>query len=278
MDMDFKALFDNVFFQASLIILVSVILHYLSDFIVRYVVRMFVRRKKDQTKTDARKRADTLAGVFSTIAKVLIWAVAIVAVLDTFKLNFTSLIAGAGVIGVIIGLGAQTTIRDYLAGMFIILENQYRVGDVVTLSGGTAGVIGASGEVEEITLRITKIRGLDGTLNIVRNGDATIVTNRTFKYANTVIDVGVGYDSDISLVEKVMNEVGLSMMKDNGLAADIFEPIAFLHVDAFSSSSVVVRAMGKVKPAKQWDVAGEYRRRLLKAFKKADIEISGIKD
>jgi len=271
---DYKLLFDNVIFQISIILLISAGLHYLSDFIVGYIIKLFVRRRKDQTKTDAKKREATLVSIFSTIAKLLIWMVAVMAIFDKLSLDITSIAASAGIIGIIVGLGAQTTIRDYLAGVFILLENQYRVGDVITLSGGNTGMVGTSGEVVEITLRITKLRGLDGTLNVVRNGEASIITNRTFKYANIVIDVGVSYDSDIDEVEKVMNEIGQSMTNNSDLAGDIFESISFLHIDSFSPSSVIVRAMGKVKPAKQWDVAGEYRRRLLKAFAKSSIEIS----
>lgn len=274
MEIFFDTLFNNIFFQVGLILLIALILHYFSNLIVGNVMKLFVRREKSQTKIDAKKREDTLTSIFSTIVRLLIWAIAAMAILDSLNFNITSIAAGAGVVGIVVGLGAQTTIRDYLAGVFILLENQYRVGDVVTLSGGATGMIGTSGEVEEITLRITKLRGLDGTLNVVRNGEASIVTNRTFKYANIVIDVGVSYDSDIDMVEKVMNHVGRSIMKDEALAEDIFEPITFLRVDNFSPSSVDVRAMGKVKPAKQWAVAGEYRRRLLKSFAKHNIEIS----
>lgn len=274
MDFDFNAFFNNIFFQLAMILFIATVLHYLSDMIVSGTMRLFVRRKKDQTKIDAKKQEDTLVSIFSTVVKLLIWLVAIMAVLDALDFNIASIAAGAGVIGIIVGLGAQTTIRDYLAGVFIVLENQYRVGDVITLSGGSTGMTGTSGTVEEITLRITKLRGLDGTLNVVRNGEASIITNRTFKYANIVIDVGVDYDSDINSVEKIMNKVGQDMMNDSDMAHDIFEPISFLYIDDFLSSSIVVRAMGKVKPAMQWEVAGEYRRRLLEAFNKDGIEIA----
>lgn len=274
MDNIFSMISDNAFLHVLIIILIASLLHLVSDSVVGYVIKISTRRHKDQTKTDAKKREATLVSIFSTVIKLLIWIVAVMAVLDAINLNISSIAAGAGVVGIIVGLGAQTTIRDYLAGVFIILENQYRVGDVVTLSGGSTGMTGTSGTVEEITLRITKLRGLDGTLNVVRNGEASIITNRTFKYANIVIDVGVDYDSDIDKVEKIMNQVGQDMMKDEGFAHDIFEPISFLYIDDFLSSSIIVRAVGKVKPAMQWEVAGEYRRRLLTEFNKSSIEIA----
>lgn len=274
MEIDFIVLFSNVFIKIIIVILVAGLLHVFSDSIVGSVIKIFTRNKKDQTKIDTKKREATLVSVFSTVVKIMIWSVVVMVILDMLNINIASIAAGAGIIGIIVGLGAQTTIRDYLAGVFIILENQYRVGDVITLSGGNAGTIGTSGTVEEITLRITKLRGLDGTLNVVRNGEASIITNRTFKFSNIVIDIGVDYSSDIELVEKIMNQVGQDMMEVEKLSHDIFEPISFLYIDDFMDSSIVVRAMGKVKPAEQWKVAGEYRKRLLKAFNASNIKIA----
>lgn len=274
MEINFSSISNNILVHIAIIILVAFLLHFFSDTIVSYFIKVLTRRQKDQTKTDAKKREATLTSVFSTVAKLFIWTVAIVAILDAINLNISSIAAGAGVVGIIVGLGAQTTIRDYLAGVFIILENQYRVGDVITLSGGSTGMTGTSGTVEDITLRITKLRGLDGTLNVVRNGEASIITNRTFKFANIVIDIGIDYKSDIDIVEKIMNKVGQDMMKNEKFLHNIFEPISFLYIDDLSDSSIIVRAMGKVKPAEQWEVAGEYRRLLLKAFNEANVKIA----
>lgn len=274
MEINFSSISNNILVHIAIIILVAFLLHFFSDTIVSYFIKVLTRRQKDQTKTDAKKREATLTSIFSTVAKLFIWTVAIVAILDAINLNISSIAAGAGVVGIIVGLGAQTTIRDYLAGVFIILENQYRVGDVITLSGGSTGMTGTSGTVEDITLRITKLRGLDGTLNVVRNGEASIITNRTFKFANIVIDIGIDYKSDIDVVEKLMNKVGQDMMKNEKFLHNIFEPISFLYIDDLSDSSIIVRAMGKVKPAEQWEVAGEYRRLLLKAFNEANVKIA----
>ncbi|PKL31567.1 hypothetical protein CVV43_01705 [Candidatus Saccharibacteria bacterium HGW-Saccharibacteria-1] len=274
MEINFSSISNNILVHIAIIILVAFLLHFFSDTIVSYFIKVLTRRQKDQTKTDAKKREATLTSIFSTVAKLFIWTVAIVAILDAINLNISSIAAGAGVVGIIVGLGAQTTIRDYLAGVFIILENQYRVGDVITLSGGSTGMTGTSGTVEDITLRITKLRGLDGTLNVVRNGEASIITNRTFKFANIVIDIGIDYKSDIDVVENIMNKVGQDMMKNEKFLHNIFEPISFLYIDDLSDSSIIVRAMGKVKPAEQWEVAGEYRRLLLKAFNEANVKIA----
>jgi small conductance mechanosensitive channel len=181
--------------------------------------------------------------------------------------NVSALLTGAGLVGVIVGLSAQNTVKDLLAGMFILLEKQYRVGDVITLSGGSTGPVGITGKVEEITLRITKLRAFDGTHITVRNGEPTVITNQTFSYASVVLDVSVTYDSDIAVVQKTMDGIGKELMAATKWKDMIIEPITFVRIDNFTDTGVVVRAVGTVSPASQWDVAGEYRRRLLSTFK-----------
>lgn len=271
--MEFQGFLNNPITLTIIILAIAIGLHNISGVIVASILQRTVRPHRFETKADNNKRRDTLSNVFSATTRLVIWIVAAGTILGVLHFNLASIATGAGFIGIIIGIGAQATIRDYLAGVSIILENQYRVGDVVTLSGGTIGM-GTSGLVEEISLRITKLRDLDGTLNIIRNGEASVITNRTYKYSSVVLDVGVAYDSDIDIVEKVMNTVGKDMLKDEVFGGKINEPIAFLRVDQFATSSIIVKAVGKVKPAAQWEIAGEYRRRLLKAFAKTGIEIA----
>ncbi len=271
--MIFQSFFNN---QITLIILIiggAIILHHIIGLIIAGIVQRAIHPHGLEKQADINKRKDTLSNVFSATARLAIWLVAIGAVFGALRFDLSALATGAGFLGIVIGLGAQATIRDYLAGIAILIENQYRVGDIVTLSGGTTG-LGTSGLVEEISLRITKLRDLDGTLNIVRNGEASVITNRTYQYSSVVLDVGVAYDSDIDAVEKVMNSVGKAMQRDEAFEKRINEPIAFLRVDQFAASSIIVKAVGTVEPAAQWEIAGEYRRRLLKAFTKAGIEIS----
>lgn len=278
MDFDFgikfiDVLFENKYSQTLLVILLGMIVHRTSGMVIEQIVRRVIKSHKYATKLEERKREDTITRVFSTLTGIIVWIAIAGTIASIFELNIGAIVASLGFLGVIIGLGAQTTIRDYVAGVYILIENQYRVGDIVTLSGGTTGALGTSGVVEDITLRITKLRDLDGTLNIVRNGEASIITNRTYQYSSVVIDINVAYDSDIDKVEKVMNQVGTDMLKDESLVKVISEPIQFLRVDNFLDSGIVVKALGTVQPAEQWTIAGEYRRRLLKAFKEAKIEI-----
>lgn len=271
--MSFADFINYPLVQVIIIACIAFILNRFSSRIINTIVHRILLKHKFDLQSDRRKQENTVASIFRTTGGLFIWLVAAGVILTALGFNLAEVAAGAGFLGIIIGLGAQATIRDYLAGIFILLENQYRVGDIITLNGG--GVSKAtSGVVEDITLRITKLRDLDGTLHTVRNGEASIITNRTFQYSSVIIDVKLPYDSDIDLVEKAVNRIGKDMLKDQSLAKDIKEPIKFLRVDDFGDSAVIVRLLGKVVPAMQWDIAGEYRRRLLKAFQEQGIEIA----
>ena len=259
--------------QIFIILVITFILYRFNSRIINAFVSRIMARHAFETKADRLKQEQTVSTVFRTTAGVLLWLIAAGAILSILDFNFAQVIAGAGFFGIVIGIGAQSTIRDYLAGIFILTEGQYRVGDIVTLNGGGVSQE-TSGVVEDITLRITKLRDLDGTLSIIRNGEASIITNRTYEYSSVVIDIGVGYDSDIDQVEKVMNQVGKDMLINKELNEVIKEPMHFLRVDKFAESAVIIKVIGRVDPAKQWDIAGEYRRRLLKTFRDENIVIA----
>ena len=176
------------------------------------------------------------------------------------------LVAGASVIGVALGFGAQSLVKDFVSGLFIIMENQYRVGDVVDLAG-------ESGTVQAITMRETILRNLDGHVVHIPNGSIEVARNMTMEFANIIMDLGVSYDSDITKVEKVINEVGEKMMEDEEWEALIIEQPKYQRVQNFGASEVVVRMKAKVSPGMQWRVAGELRKRIKVAFDKNKIEI-----
>lgn len=265
--------YTNPFLVTLIAVLIGYLIHYVGGGVMRSTVGRITARHKHENEAVREKHTRTLTRIFTGVLDVLVWLIVASVILSAFGVDIAKVAAGAGLLGLVIGLGAQSTIKDILAGVFILGENQYRIGDIVTLNGGSVGVE-TSGVVEDITLRITKLRDLDGTLHTVRNGEASIITNRTYKYSRVVLDIGVAYDTDIDDAEKVMNRVGKDMLKTPELATLIKEPIAFLRVDAFEDSSVKLRAIGSVEPAEQWHVAGEYRRRILKAFKEAGIEIA----
>lgn len=261
---------DNSLVQICLTIIATLLLQIVLGRFIGRVVRHAVRGHKYKSVLDEKKREDTLSKIFQTASAAFVWLVSVIIILSEIHINIAALATGAGVIGLIIGVGAQSTISDILAGIFIIIENQYRVGDIITLNAGGKEI---SGVVEDITIRITQLRDLDGNLHTVRNGIATVITNRTFGYANVNVDIKVAYESDIDTVERVVNEVGESMATDSEWGKYIKEPIAFLRVDGFEDSAVRIKALGKVEPAMQWDIAGEFRRRIKKAFEKSGVTI-----
>ena len=261
---------NNTAMQVVLIVLAALVVHKIVGKIIERAVQRAMRFERFINARDRKKREKTLVAVFRTASNVALWTVAIIMMLVVLDVNVPALLTGAGLLGIVVGFGAQTTVKDMLAGLFIITEGQYRVGDIVTLHANGGEI---SGVVEDFTLRVTKLRDLDGNLHIVQNGASSEVTNRSYKFANVNVDVRVGLDADIDTVERVFNKVGDALAEDAQWKDHIFEPIRYLRLDAFEDSGVRIKALGKVEPAKQWDIAGEYRRRLKKELEKNGITI-----
>jgi len=186
--------------------------------------------------------------------------------LSEVGIDIGPLIAAAGVAGLALGFGAQYLIRDVIAGLFIILENQYRVGDVVC-SGGTCG------SVEDITLRMTTLRDLDGTVHHIPHGEMATISNLSKNFARVNLDLGVSYDVDLEKVIEVVNKIGNNLAEDPKWKESITKAPQFLRVNDFADSAVMIKILGETKPLKQWEVTGELRKRLKIAFDKEGIEI-----
>ncbi|MGH7196255.1 MAG: mechanosensitive ion channel family protein [Candidatus Saccharimonadales bacterium] len=265
-----QQIFSYMYVQILATIGAALVAQFILHRTIDRIVARVVRSHKYAHKIDEEKRERTLVTIFRTAVGVVLWVIVVMLILWQLQVNIAAFLTGAGLIGIVVGFGAQNAIRDILAGIFIISENQYRVGDIVTLNAEGTNI---SGEVQDITIRITRLRDLDGNMLIVRNGSVVIVTNLSFEFANVNVDVGVSYDSDIDKVERVINEVGQQLAEDEAWAQHIYEPIHFFRVDGFEDSAIRIKALGKVEPAMQWDIAGEFRRRLKKAFDKQNITI-----
>jgi moderate conductance mechanosensitive channel len=263
---------DNSFIQIVATIAVVVLTQIIIRDSLGRIVRNVVKSHKYESKAEEHKREDTLIRVFRTLSAVVLWTVGIIVILGELHVHLATLLTGAGLIGVVVGLGAQNMMKDYLAGILIIMENQFRVGDIVSMSAGLGTPV--AGVVEDISIRATRLRDLDGNLHIVPNGSAGIITNLSYKFAQVNVDVNVAYDTDIDKVELIINEIGEQMTHDEAWTDRIIEPIKFMQVSNFGDSALVVKAVGKVKPAAQWDVASAFRRRVVSAFKKNGIEIA----
>src|SRR5690606_20980529 len=186
------------------------------------------------------------------------------------KVDVAALMTGAGLLGIIVGFGAQNTVRDLLAGIFIITENQYRVGDIVTMYASGEKIAGV---VEDLTIRITRLRDLDGNLHTVRNGSAEVVSNLSYKFANVNVDLNIAHDSDIDQVESLINQVGLDLAAEEAYKEHFSDPIQFLRVDGFDGTAIRIKCLGTVAPAEQWAIAGAFRRRIKKAFDNDGISL-----
>jgi len=265
--MSWPNVFNHDVLDIIFIIAGTLALQIVGRWIIANIVRRAVKRGVGDTTLDERKREDTIIVILRTTYAAMLWIIAICSILAILGVNVQAMLTGAGLIGVIVGLSVQNMVRDLLAGAAILLEKQYRVGDIIALQGGSTGA-GATGRVKEITLRITKLRGDDGTLITVRNGDPTVIINKTFTYSSVIMDVNVTYESDMAVVEKTIDAVGAALAKEAKWKKVISEPIHFVRIENLAESYVVVRAIGTVSPASQWDVAGEFRRRLLVAFAK----------
>lgn len=212
------------------------------------------------------KRIDTLGRVVRYIATVVIGVVAAVEILNEFGISIAPILTAAGVVGVAVGFGAQSLIKDYFTGFFILLENQIRQGDVVEISD-------KAGLVEEVTLRYIKMRDYSGNVHYVPNGSITTVTNMSRGYAQSVIDVGVAYREDLQEVMQIMTVVGQKLRADEEYGIKILDEMEMAGVDQLADSAVIIRCRFKVLPLEQWGVRREYLKRIKQAFDQHGIEI-----
>jgi small conductance mechanosensitive channel len=223
-------------------------------------------KSNDDSKAAEIKRENTLIQVLNITLNVSVLTIASLLIMTELGVNIAPLLAGAGIAGVALGFGAQYLVRDVITGIFILLENQYAVGDVVCI-GQTCG------SVQRITLRITTLRDMDGKVHYIPNGEIKIASNLTQSKSSVNLDIGVSYNSDIDKVERVINEVGEEMAKDKEWKNKIRVAPHFLRLNNFAESAIEIKIVGETEPKTQWGVTGEYRRRLKKAFDKEKIEI-----
>ena len=213
-----------------------------------------------------RSRVATLTSVLRTLALVVLWSVVVVICLSQLGFDVRPILAGAGIVGLAVGFGAQYLVRDVIAGFFLVLEDQVRVGDVAVVNG-------TGGLVETVTFRTIVLRDLAGTVHIFPNGSVTTLANMTKDWSGYVVDVEVGYREDPDRIVALMRRVAEELRQDPAHGPSIIEPIEIFGVDAFKESSVVIKARLKTQPIQQWTVGREYRRRLLLAFAAENVDV-----
>ncbi len=215
---------------------------------------------EDDYKTfERRRRVQTVGGTLRRFFSILIWSAAWLMVLRELDVDITPILTGAGIVGLAVGFGAQTLVKDIISGLFLITEDQVRIGDAVEING-------IGGGVEEINLRTIVLRDLEGTMHHISNGEIRTLANKSRDFSYYVIDIGVGYDDDTDRIVEVVRNTAAELMQDPKFSASILEPLEVLGVDAFKSSEVTLRFRIKTLPMKQWEVGRELRRRIKKAF------------
>jgi small conductance mechanosensitive channel len=252
----------------ALRIVLILVLAWLLQALAGRLIRLFRRYMQGKSPSlDEQARIETLARVFRNGAAVIIVLVAGMLVLGELGISVAPILATAGVAGVAIGFGAQSLIKDYFNGFFLLLDDQVREGDVVEVAG-------KSGLVEEVTLRYVRLRDFDGHVHFVPNGEIKVVSNRTRGFAYAAIDVGVGYGVEIDLALALMRETGQAMRADAQWKAKLTDEIEILGVERLDNSAVVLRCRLKVVPAiEQWNVKREFFKRVKLAFDARGIEI-----
>lgn len=240
--------------------------------VVRIGVRELIERRSEETGAplleapELERRMHTIARLLVRVAGATIGVVAVLMSLQLFGIDIGPAVAGLGVVGIAVGFGAQTLIRDWLAGIFIVLENQYSQGDVVSIAG-------VEGKVEDFSLRRTTLRDLSGTVHTVPNGQITVASNMTRLFARVNMDISVAYDTDLDLASELIDRVGDDMLADPEWGNRMLEAPRVVRVDALADSSVTLKVLGEVRAAEQWAVGGELRKRILAAFNRGGIEI-----
>jgi small conductance mechanosensitive channel len=227
-------------------------------------IRVYMRERV--ASAEHAKRVDTIARVFRYVTAIVISLIAGMLVLSELGVSIAPILGAAGVVGIAIGFGAQSLVKDFFSGLFILLENQVRLGDVVEVGG-------KSGLVEEVTLRYVRLRDYDGNVHFVPNGSIAVVSNYTLDFAYAVVDAGVAYREDVDEALRVMHEVAEAMRRDAVFGLKIKEPAEMVGVERWDESALVLRVRFKVLPIEQWNVKREYLKRLKQAFDAAGIEI-----
>lgn len=255
--------------QNTLRIALILVLAWLVASLLRSIIKRVERMSDDGdplSTSELEKRARTISRILRQASAVLVWSVTVMLVLGEFGVDLKPILAGAGILGLAVGFGAQTLVKDVITGFFILLEDQIRVGDTVTAAGCT-------GVVESVNLRTTVLRDTDGTTHIIPNGAITVVTNATRDWSRALLDVGVAYEEDTDRCEMVLREVGDSLEKDPVFGKKLLGPFEYGGVVKFGDSAVVLRLVVKTHAHDGPTVLRELRRRVKKALDKAGIEI-----
>lgn len=257
--------------KVLVILLLAFVLLKLLNFISRQIAEHTRHGDDDDDElsvstSEREKRIETLIGIVRKAGKIAIWSLVTILLLMQVGVDVAPLIAGAGVIGLAIGFGAQELVRDLITGFFMLLENQIRKGDVAVVNG-------VGGLVESMGLRIVRLRDLSGVVHVFQNGKISSLSNMTKDWSAMVFEIGVAYKEDADEVMQVVTELAAELKRDSEFGPKILEDMELFGVDSFADSAVVIKARFKTRPGEQWSVGREFNRRLKRTFDEKGIEI-----
>jgi len=269
-DIDWSRWGETLWTSAARVLLVVLTIYLamrvLSRVLEPAIRRMIVTQTPGEVTSEVEERIETLTQVIYRTTWIVAVIIGLVTILPEFGINVNALIAGAGLAGLAIGFGAQNLVKDVIGGIFILVENQFTKGDIVELNG-------IVGEVEDINLRRTLIRDLDGTVHSMPNGVPQFTSNLTQTFSRVNLQIGVSYNEDLDEVYDVINRVGREMAEDPEWSGKFLSPPEVLGVDEFGDSAIKIRVLGDTLPLEQWAIMREFRKRLKRAFDEAGIEI-----
>ena len=267
---------NEIGWQDRLLDLLTIVLILILAWLTRLALRKAMDRTEDrlvrrheregEPPSEVAKRVSTIMKLVRQAVSMVFWGIVFLIVLREVGVNIGPILAGAGILGLAVGFGAQNLVRDIISGLFMLLEDQVRVGDVAIING-------TGGLVEEVNFRTLVLRDLGGVVHVFPNGSISSLSNMTHDWSAYIFEIGVAYKEDTDKVVEVMEEVGAGLREDEYFGNLILEDLEIFGVDKFDSSSVVIKARLKTKPVKQWEVGRQYLRRLKYAFDERDIEI-----
>lgn len=265
--------------HGTAILLIIVIAWLAKKFGTKAISQLLNKTVRDDlypTHEDRKRRIKTIQSITGAVLQIGVTAVAFIMILSELGVNTAPLIAGAGFLGVAFGIGAQSLIKDFSNGLFTIIDNQYRVGDYVSLSYGSNASV--SGTVEAITMRTTALRSLNGTLHHIPNGNIIFTSNMTMGKGGMYEEITVGHDTDIAKVSMIIDTIGKNMKAHPEFASKIIEAPCFVRVDGFNADGVKIKVLCVTGPDDSWTVRGEFYQRLVKEFHKAKIIVPNTQE
>lgn len=249
-----------------ILVIAWVVMRVFKSLLNRLEKNLVQKRAEGEPLTETAKRIETLIMLIRQAITLALCLVLLLIILKEFGVDIAPILAGAGILGLAVGFGAQNLVRDIISGFFFILENQVRVGDVAIVNG-------TGGLVDEVNFRTLVLRDLSGTVHVFPNGTINSLSNMTHTWSAWVFDIGVAYKEDTDRVVEVIKQVGCEMREDPELGSKIIEEIEVFGVNKFGDSAVEIKGRIKTRPIEQWSIGREFQRRIKYAFDEQGIEI-----